>query len=123
MISDSAKTVHVELIEDAPGTLWDFGDRQRGHHLGVWADDVAAEADRLDALVDLLRDEYGWEIGTKNVALTNGSQTAFFFLFNLFAGTYGDGSHKKILLPLAPEYMPVPPMTARSYPTPTLALS
>ena len=59
----------------------------------------------IEALVDLLRDEYGWDIGPQNVALTNGSQTAFFFLFNLFAGTYGDGSHKKILLPLAPEYI------------------
>lgn len=49
----STRPVHVELIEDAPGTLWDFADSQRGHHLGVWADDVAVEADRLDAL--------GWE--------------------------------------------------------------
>lgn len=46
----SARPVHVELIESAPGSLWDFDDRARGHHLGVWADDVAAEADRLDAL-------------------------------------------------------------------------
>ena len=32
------------------GTLWDFDDRRRGHHLGVWADDVEAEADRLEGL-------------------------------------------------------------------------
>ena len=37
----------------------------------------------IDALVDLLRAEYEWEIGPENVALTNGSQTAFFFLFNI----------------------------------------
>lgn len=36
--------------------------------------------------------------------MTNGSQSAFFYLFNLFAGKQPDGSHKKILLPLAPEY-------------------
>lgn len=58
-----------------------------------------------EALVDLLREEYGWEIGPQNVVLTNGSQTAFFFLFNLVAGRFADGSHKRILLPLAPEYI------------------
>lgn len=46
----STRPVHVELIESAPGTLWDFDDRQRGHHLGVWADDVAAESDRLEGV-------------------------------------------------------------------------
>ncbi|MEZ4560822.1 MAG: hypothetical protein R2854_31035 [Caldilineaceae bacterium] len=56
------------------------------------------------ALVDLFNSRYGWGIGPENVALTNGSQTAFFFLFNMFAGTFLDG-HKKILLPLAPEYI------------------
>ena len=46
----STRPAHVELIESAPGTLWDFDDRVRGHHVGVWADDVAAEADRLEGL-------------------------------------------------------------------------
>ena len=59
----------------------------------------------IAALVDLLRTEYGWEIDERNVALTNGSQTAFFFLFNLVAGAFSDGSRKQILLPLAPEYI------------------
>lgn len=57
------------------------------------------------AVADLLRAQYGWDITGANVALTNGSQTAFFYLFNLLAGQYPDGSHKKILLPLAPEYI------------------
>ncbi len=57
------------------------------------------------ALADLLQRTYGWEIGSENIALTNGSQTAFFYLFNLFAGTFADGSYRKILLPLAPEYI------------------
>ena len=59
----------------------------------------------IAALVDFFCKEYGWQIGPENVALTNGSQTAFFMLFNMFGGTYPDGSHKKILLPLAPEYI------------------
>ncbi len=57
------------------------------------------------ALVDLLRREYGWDIGPENVALTNGSQTAFFFLFNMFGGRFGGGRRKRILLPMAPEYI------------------
>jgi hypothetical protein len=44
----SPRPVHVELISSAPGTLWDFDDQRRGHHLGVWTDDIASEADRLD---------------------------------------------------------------------------
>ena len=55
-------------------------------------------------LANLLQQEFNWPISEKNITLTNGSQSAFFYLFNLFAGTQPDGSHKKILLPLAPEY-------------------
>ncbi|MGS0691775.1 valine--pyruvate transaminase [Shewanella sp. 0m-4] len=59
----------------------------------------------LNALASLLHDTYGWDISPKNISLTNGSQSAFFYLFNLLAGKQTDGSHKKILLPLAPEYI------------------
>ncbi|PMH41459.1 valine--pyruvate transaminase [Vibrio sp. 10N.286.49.B3] len=59
----------------------------------------------LKSLAALLRDTYGWSISEKNISLTNGSQSAFFYLFNLLAGKQPDGSHKKILLPLAPEYI------------------
>lgn len=53
----------------------------------------------------LLRKEYGWDIGPENICLTNGSQTGFFMLFNMFGGRYEDGSEKYIRLPLAPEYI------------------
>lgn len=56
-------------------------------------------------LVTLLNREYGWDLTPENVALTNGSQAAFFMLFNLFGGDFGNGLHKHILLPLAPEYI------------------
>ncbi|MCW8331508.1 valine--pyruvate transaminase [Photobacterium sp. SDRW27] len=59
----------------------------------------------INALAQLLRETYGWDISTKNIALTNGSQSAFFNLFNLLAGEFSNGSRKKILLPLAPEYI------------------
>ena len=57
------------------------------------------------AVADLLRREFGWPVTEANIALTNGSQTAFFYLFNMFAGAYDDGTRKKILLPLTPEYI------------------
>ncbi|MBF9001058.1 valine--pyruvate transaminase [Vibrio nitrifigilis] len=59
----------------------------------------------IKQLANLLKDTYGWDISEKNISLTNGSQSGFFYLFNLFAGHQPDGSHKKILLPLAPEYI------------------
>jgi valine--pyruvate aminotransferase len=59
----------------------------------------------IEAISGLLRSECGWNIGPANVALTTGSQSAFFILFNIFAGRFEDGSTKKIMLPLAPEYI------------------
>ena len=58
-----------------------------------------------EGLAALLKKEQGWDIGPENICLTNGSQTAFFMLFNLFAGVLPDGGEKKICLPLAPEYI------------------
>ncbi|EHH1240633.1 valine--pyruvate transaminase [Vibrio parahaemolyticus] len=59
----------------------------------------------VKALAQLFRETYGWDISEKNISLTNGSQSGFFYLFNLFAGKQPDGSHKKVLLPIAPEYI------------------
>lgn len=57
------------------------------------------------AIAALFRETFGWEIGPENIAVTSGGQTAFYFLFNLLAGQMPDGSHRKILLPLVPEYI------------------
>lgn len=52
---------------------------------------------------------YGWNITAENVAVANGSQSAFFYLFNMFAGTVtrkdGTTMKKKIVFPLVPEYV------------------
>ncbi len=58
----------------------------------------------IQALADFFCAEYGWDVSPENIALTNGSQNAFFYLFNLLGGEFETG-HKKILLPLAPEYV------------------
>lgn len=59
----------------------------------------------LAAIAAMFRDTFGWDIGPENVAITAGGQTAFFLLFNTLAGRMPDGSRKKILLPLVPEYI------------------
>lgn len=35
---------HVELLCGAPGTVWDSTATDAAHHLGLWSDDVAADA-------------------------------------------------------------------------------
>jgi valine--pyruvate aminotransferase len=59
----------------------------------------------IGALVEFLNNKYQWNLSTKNISLTNGSQNSFFYLFNALAGEMSDGSTKKILFPLSPEYM------------------
>ncbi len=59
----------------------------------------------IEAVRDLLKETFEWNIGIENICLTSGGQTAFFYLFNLLAGEMPDGSKKKILFPLVPEYI------------------
>lgn len=59
----------------------------------------------LSAIATLLHDTFGWDISEENICLTSGGQTAFFYLFNLLAGEMPDGTKKKILFPLVPEYI------------------
>ena len=64
------------------------------------------DRDFAAALAGLLRREVGWKVTARNIALTNGSQSAFLPLFNLLAGPMGDGRPaRRILLPLSPEYI------------------
>ena len=59
----------------------------------------------LRAVAKTLNKEYGWNLEPENIAVTSGAQTGFFFLFNILAGEFTNGQQKKILLPLAPEYI------------------
>ena len=56
-------------------------------------------------IADFLRREYGWNLSERNIAVSNGSQSAFFVLFNLLAGEMPDGGPRSIHLPVAPEYI------------------
>ena len=42
--------MHIELVEGSGGSVWDAGDAPGTHHIGVWVDDVDAEAERLISL-------------------------------------------------------------------------
>ena len=59
----------------------------------------------LTAMARLLSLKFGWKIGPENIAVTNGSQSGFFYLFNMFSGSTGKGKKNKILFPLVPEYV------------------
>lgn len=59
----------------------------------------------IEALGSLLRERFGWDLGAEHIALTNGSQSASFMLFNMLAGQRRDGSQAEIVFPLAPEYI------------------
>ena len=56
-------------------------------------------------LAKQLSTRFDWPISEENIALTAGSQTSFFMLFNAFAGQFSEGQVKKVMLPLAPEYI------------------
>lgn len=60
----------------------------------------------IESVAEFLSNKFGWKIGPENVGITNGSQSAFFYLFNLFSGTFSNSNKKKtIVLPLVPEYI------------------
>src|SRR5690606_9205168 len=54
----------------------------------------------IDALVSFFNTQCNWPINKNNIALANGSQSAFFILLNMFADNAG-----KICFPLMPEYL------------------
>jgi valine--pyruvate aminotransferase len=59
----------------------------------------------LEALAGCLNTACGWNLTPQNLAVTPGGQAAWFMLFNMLAGEQPDGRHRKILLPLVPEYI------------------
>lgn len=63
------------------------------------------DAEFIGAITNYFKKTYGFQITSKNVCVLGGSQTAFFFLFNMMAGKFSNGSNKKILLPIVPEYI------------------
>ncbi len=71
----------------------------------TWYDPPTGNHRFRQALAALFRHEFGWPVSAENIAVTAGGQSAFFLLFNLLAGPMPDGTRKRILLPLVPEYI------------------
>lgn len=59
----------------------------------------------IRSMQEFLADTLGWDVNESNIVVTNGSQSSFFTLFNLFAGLCVDGVNRSILLPMTPEYI------------------
>lgn len=78
--------------------------KQRHQLLGLYQSPQGEKSFR-QALADFLKRQFGWPLTADNIAISNGSQSAFFVLYNMFAGKMKDGSERTIHLPLSPEYL------------------
>ncbi len=124
----------VELMDDlgaamaGPGEMRMLGGGNPAHIpeiLGVWRERFQAIVDDEDhcnrmlanydgpagspkfreSFAAALNDIYGWDVGPDNIVVTNGGQTAFFFLFALLAGETPNGGQRHVMLPIVPEYI------------------
>ncbi|MEM6484340.1 MAG: valine--pyruvate transaminase [Pseudomonadota bacterium] len=92
-----------ELFRDQLQALLDDPDR-RHELLGVYQSPNGDRALR-EEVAAYLRKSVGWEVAADNIALSNGSQSAFFVLFNLLAGPCPGGVSRNVRLPFSPEYV------------------
>ncbi|MGB1257782.1 MAG: valine--pyruvate transaminase [Thiolinea sp.] len=79
-------------------------EQERFNLLGLYQSTKGENAFRA-AVAELLKNEFGWDLSAKNIAISNGSQAAFFVLFNMFAGPTSEGKHRTLHFPMAPEYI------------------
>ena len=98
---------HIKEIQDLfQKQLQDIvDDRPRLDALLGNYDGPAGEIVFRKGLADLFKEQFSWDLTAENICLTNGSQSGFFTLMNMFGGENEDGSKSKILLPLIPEYI------------------
>jgi len=80
-------------------------DPEQRHRLFGRYQSPQGDLDFRQSVAELLSKQFGWPLSAANIAISNGSQSAFFTLFNLFAGDMPDGSRRTIHLPLTPEYL------------------
>jgi len=58
----------------------------------------------IDAVVHDFNQRYGLNLTERNILITPGSQTLYFYAANAFGGYTVEGDLKKIVLPLSPDY-------------------
>ena len=78
--------------------------RQRHNLFGIYQS-PQDDKDFRELLAAFFRKQFGWNLSSRNIAVSNGSQSAFFVLYNMLAGDMPDGNERSIHLPLAPEYL------------------
>ncbi len=89
--------------------------------VGVYQSPQGSEA-FIEAFVAFLNKKLSWNITSDCVAITNGSQSAFFILLNMFSGVVeSSGEKRHIVFPMMPEYLGYADQTKeldvfRSYP-------
>jgi valine--pyruvate aminotransferase len=82
-----------------------MADPERRHRLFGLYQSTAGDLEFRSEVAAFLRRQFGWKLTADNVAVANGSQSAFFILLNLIAGEMPDGGRRTIHLPLTPEYL------------------
>ncbi|RMF95390.1 MAG: valine--pyruvate transaminase [Gammaproteobacteria bacterium] len=107
MMLGGGNPAHIPaVLQRLAGRLRELAGRPR--ELRRMLADYAAPEGELrfrESLAAMLQRELGWPLGPEHIALTSGSQSGFFLLFNLLAGRFDDGGFRRILLPLTPEYV------------------
>lgn len=78
--------------------------KRRHQLLGVYQSPQGDKAFR-NTLAEFLQQQFSWPITANNIAISNGSQSAFFLIYNMLAGQMSDGTKKTIHFPLSPEYI------------------
>ncbi|MEA5573280.1 valine--pyruvate transaminase [Calothrix sp. UHCC 0171] len=58
----------------------------------------------IDAIVNDFNQRYGLNLNDKNILITPGSQTLYFYAANAFGGDTESGTLKEVVLPLSPDY-------------------
>ncbi|MEJ2384355.1 MAG: valine--pyruvate transaminase [Xanthomonadales bacterium] len=95
----AAEAVFQRCLEDV------MSDPEQRHRLFGRYQSTRGDLDFRQEVADFLRRQFGWPLKAENIAIANGSQSAFFILLNLLAGEMPDGRNRTIHLPLTPEYL------------------
>ena len=82
-----------------------MADPEKRHRLFGLYQSPRGDLEFRSEIAAFLKKQFGWKLTANNVAISNGSQSAFFVLLNMFAGEMPDGSKQSIHLPLTPEYL------------------
>jgi valine--pyruvate aminotransferase len=108
-----------------PATIPEFESYAARHAQGIASDPLAwhkligvyqspkGSEEFIALLVSYINKQFGWGISEANVAITNGSQSAFFILLNMYAGQRVDSTadnklavtQRQIVFPMMPEYL------------------